>query len=584
MEKDFCKFLTKIGLIDQDTSLRFIKIYNDVFRQGNDVNIFELSFQILIAFLNNITNNQKNYICHNLPLKYFEMHERNKKDKLISIVMKNQLRNKINLLKYLYIWKHAKNNNKQKSNNNINIFNKYNSLNRLYKRNKKNTSSNSSYKYLNSNYFSNMKLNDKKYKSIINYDDYSYDTTISKYTTPQLYLSKIIKNIKWDSGVKEPFDSRNIISYKNINKSASEGKIKTTKRINGFSYNSSSIIDDKTSYDYKEDKEDKECTYKSNKYNIYSVKKSSSISPNRISNEQREKELQSRFDKLYYDDKKYKLTKEMKALELDYNSTKDLTFNPNINKTPNLIKDRKGKFENRIQYYLEEKDKYSYKMKINEELEQNYSFTPKINSPKISKTSSNISDFSKTFNMKNELLNRNYIPAYIRLYEESKLRSQKKIRKEREIDEHITNMANSLNKNKSVVNYDKINKLYENKEKSKNYVKVKQKVESEEGITFKPYIYKNRFAKNIKNNFYERNSKFLLDKEKFINLHQNLYKPKNKMSQNEKRRIVKNIINRLYSGANSGNGSHKLGCKKKLVIKKKISDNNNQNFNSISME
>ena len=51
MEKDFCKFLTKIGLIDEATSSRFIKIYNDVFRQGNDVNIFELSFQILIAFL-----------------------------------------------------------------------------------------------------------------------------------------------------------------------------------------------------------------------------------------------------------------------------------------------------------------------------------------------------------------------------------------------------------------------------------------------------------------------------------------------------------------------------------------------------
>ena len=581
MEKDFCKFLTKIGLIDEATSSRFIKIYNDVFRQGNDVNIFELSFQILIAFLNNITNNQKNYICHNLPLKYFEMHERNKKDKLISILMKNRLRNKINLLKYLYIWKHAKNNNKQKNKNNINIFNKYNSLNRLYKRNMKNTSSNSSYKYLNSNYFSNMKLNDKKYKSIINYDDYSYDTTISKYTTPQLYLSKTIKNIKWDSGAKDPFNNSNIISYKNINKSASEGKIKNAKRINGFSYNSSSIIDDKTSYDYKEDKEDKECTY--NSY-IYNVKKNNSISPNRISKEQREKEHQLRFDKLYYDDKKYKLTKEMKALELDYNSTKDLTFNPNINKTPNLIRDRKGKFENRIHYYLEEKDKHSYKMKINEELEHNYSFTPKINSPKISKTSSNISAFSKTFNEKNVLLNRNCIPAYIRLYEESKLRSQKKIEKEREIDENISKMANSLNKNKSVVNYDKINELYENKEKNQIYVKVKKKVESEEGITFKPYIYKNRFAKNIKNNFYERNSKFLLDKEKFINLHQNLYKPKNKMSQNEKRRIVKNIINRLYSGENSGNGSHKLGCTKKILMKKKISDNNNQNFNSISIE
>lgn len=573
MEKDFCKFLTKIGLIDEDTSRRFIKIYNDVFLQGNDVNIFELSFQILIAFLNNITNNQKNYICHNLPLKYFEIHEKNKREKLISIIMKNRLRNKIYLLKYLYIWKDAKNNRKQNRNSNANIFKKYNSLNRLFKRNLKNTSSNSSYKYLNSNYFSNMKLNDKKYKSIINYDDYSYDTTISKYTTPQLYLSKTIKNIKWDSGVKEPFDSNNEISYKNINKSASEDKIKTTKRINGFPYNSSSIIDDKTSYDYNEDKEDKDYKYKSN---IYSVKKSSSISPNRVSNGQREKHHQLRFDKLYYDDKKYKLTKEMKALELDYNSTKDLTFNPSINKTPNLIKDRKGKFENRIQYYLEEKDKHSYKMKnkINEELEQNYSFTPKINSPKISKTSSNVSDFSKTFNEKNEFLNRNYIPAFIRLYEESKIRSQKKIKKEREMDEHITNMANSLNKNKSVVNYDKMNELYENKEKSKIYAKVKNKVESEEGITFKPYIYKNRFAKNIKNNFYERNSKFLLDKEKFINLHQNLYKPKNKMSQNEKRRIVKNIINRLYSGANSGNGSRNLGCKKKLVVKKKICDNN----------
>ena len=582
MEKDFCKFLTKIGLIDEDTSSRFIKIYNDVFREGNDVNIFELSFQILIAFLNNITNKQKNYICHNLPLKYFEIHENNKKNKLISILMKNRLKNRINLLKYLYIWKNAKNNNNQKRNNNVNIFNKYNSLNRLYKRNKKNISSNSSYKYLNSNYFSNMKLNDKKYKSIINYDDYSYDTTISKYTTPQLYLSKTIKNIKWDSAVKEPFDSNNDFNCKNINKSASEDKIKTSKRINGFYYNSSSIIDDKTSYDYKEDKEDKEYTYKSNKYNL---NKSCSISPNRISNEQREKERQLRFDKLYYDDKKYKLTKEMKALELDYNSTKDLTFNPNINKTPNLIKERKGKLENRIQYYLEEKDKHSIimKNKINEELEQNYSFTPKINSPKISKTHSNISDFSKTFNENNEL-NRNYIPAYIRLYEESKLRSQKKIRKEREIDEHIISMANSLNKNKSVVNYDKINELYENKEKNKIYVKVKNKVESEEGITFKPYIYKNRFAKNIKNNFYERNSKFLLDKVKFINLHQNLNKPKNKMSQNEKRRIVKNIINRLYNGANSGNGSHNLGYKKKLMIKKKICDNNNQNFNSISME
>lgn len=84
---------------------------------------------------------------------------------------------------------------------------------------------------------------------------------------------------------------------------------------------------------------------------------------------------------------------------------------------------------------------------MDEEFEQNYSFTPKINSPKLTKTSTNVSAFSKTFNEKNESSNNNSIPAYIRLYEESKLRSQKKMEKEKEIDEHITNMANSLYKN-----------------------------------------------------------------------------------------------------------------------------------------
>ena len=98
MEKDFCKFLTKIGMIDEDTAQAFIKIYNDIQLEHSDINIFELSFQILITFLNNITNIQKNYMCHNLPLKFYEIHEKNKKDKLISIIMKKRLKNKIFLL------------------------------------------------------------------------------------------------------------------------------------------------------------------------------------------------------------------------------------------------------------------------------------------------------------------------------------------------------------------------------------------------------------------------------------------------------------------------------------------------------
>ena len=111
MEKKFCKFLTKIGMIDEDTSSTFIKIYKDIFLENTDINIFELSFQILITFLNNITNSQKNYMCHNLPLKFYELREKNKKEKLISILIKNRLKNKIRLLKHLFIWK---NNSKNK--------------------------------------------------------------------------------------------------------------------------------------------------------------------------------------------------------------------------------------------------------------------------------------------------------------------------------------------------------------------------------------------------------------------------------------------------------------------------------------
>ena len=113
MEINFCKFLSKIGMIDNDTSLTFIKIYNDIYKEDININIFELSFQILLTFLNNITLTQKKYMCHNLPLKYYEIYEKNKKDKLISIIMKNRLKNKINLFKYFSKWKNKSKNKKK---------------------------------------------------------------------------------------------------------------------------------------------------------------------------------------------------------------------------------------------------------------------------------------------------------------------------------------------------------------------------------------------------------------------------------------------------------------------------------------
>ena len=140
MERDFCRFLIKIGMIDKETSATFIKIYNDIYKEENDLNVFELSFQILITFINNITNSQKNFMCHNLPLKFYENHKKYKKEKLISIIMKNKLKNKFNLLKHLYIWKNNKKHiikeKLDRITKTINVFKKKNSF---IKKNRKNT-------------------------------------------------------------------------------------------------------------------------------------------------------------------------------------------------------------------------------------------------------------------------------------------------------------------------------------------------------------------------------------------------------------------------------------------------------------
>ena len=89
--------------------------------------------------------------------------------------------------------------------------------------------------------------------------------------------------------------------------------------------------------------------------------------------------------------------------------------------------------------------------------------------------------------------------------------------------------------------------------------KTKKKVEDEEGSTFKPYIYFNELSKNINSDFYQRNEKFLEDKQNFIKLSikekDKLYKNYNKYSKEEKKEIVKNIIKRLTE--NNTNNCHK---------------------------
>ena len=531
MEKLFCRFLTKIGMIDKDTSLKFMKIYNDIYNDNKSINIFELSFQILIAFFNNITSNQKNYMCHNLPLKFYEMHETNKKHKLISLLSKKRMKNKIKLSKYFFKWKNLSNNTKEnnKLKKNYNSFNKKNSSN---KRNSKNIINNIN-KMIYPKYSSKESILFDKSNSIEE-EGFSLDKIYK--SDSQLCLSNTKKCCK--NPEKKIFNNfLNNIKYKEINKSTTENKILNSKKKRNFSHSINNINDIKGN---KIKKEIRECTFKPKINNL-----KQSITTSKIYYQPKKEELQSRFDKLYYDNEKYKLSKEIKAIELDNMTNKELTFNPNINYAPNLLNDQKKvKFENRINNFLQLKNKHSddMKNKMDKEFNRNHSFTPKIN-----KSYSSNSFIPKTYNEKNEFDN---FPVYIRLYEESKLRKRKNYERKKDIDDYITNLSNNLNK-KISVDFKKINDLYKYKKKSEINEKTRNKVQKEEGITFKPFIYKNKFSKNIHSNFYKRNSKFIEDKEKFIFLNQNSISPKVKISNKEKKEIVKNIVDRLYNESKS---------------------------------
>ena len=215
---------------------------------------------------------------------------------------------------------------------------------------------------------------------------------------------------------------------------------------------------------------------------------------------------------------------------------------------------------------------------MDKEFNRNHSFTPKIN-----KSYSSNSFIPKTYNEKNEFDN---FPVYIRLYEESKLRKRKNYERKKDIDDYITNLSNNLNK-KISVDFKKINDLYKYKKKSEINEKTRNKVQKEEGITFKPFIYKNKFSKNIHSNFYKRNSKFIEDKEKFIFLNHKSISPKVKISNKEKKEIVKNIVDRLYNESKSRSRNNNE-CNKYIKSIQESFNNlknyehiNYHNFNSI---
>jgi hypothetical protein len=136
-------------------------------------------------------------------------------------------------------------------------------------------------------------------------------------------------------------------------------------------------------------------------------------------------------------------------------------------------------------------------------------------------------------------------PAHIRLYEDNKKRKEKINKK----------IYEESKKNYGEIDYDKIEELY-NSYKKKNLMlqQLQEKVDNEHGITFSPFIKKNKYYNELKNsNFYERNLNSLALKNKFIENNQKLSyeKYKNQFFKNEKKN--KNNNNLLQNNLISEN-------------------------------
>ena len=364
----------------------------------------------------------------------------------------------------------------------------------------------------------------------------------------------------------------NINSYKTINinnyRKPTHGSQYSTNNNNNSSIRNSSIKNSNekksnlhTSLEEKELSELKECTFKPRINHPRKIMKrtlsqndinSSLIIPNNINNKQK-KEAQTHliFEKLYQDSEKYKLSKEMKAIEMEHMMSRTAPFVPNIQKASkkgSLSKKRQnseGNFENfreRQQEFIRKKNKHSAEIKnrINSDFEELCSFNPKI--------TNNKGEYYQI--TKKEKISRK--PVFLRLYEDNKNRKNFQMKKEMENINKIVDLSNIINPQKNF-NFETINRLYEYKERSNIMNRTKKKVEEEEGVTFKPNISESIYSKGVNGNFYERGQKLLNDRESFYEEENKKYNDsiknsceKKGYSKEERKKIIDNIINRLY--------------------------------------
>ena len=569
MEKNFCDYLVSIGLIDLKSSNNIKYLNKEVSKSRKEFSFTDSFFISLMHYFNNLTLNQKKYMCFSLPLRFILLRQKELNQKLKSILSKKILKEKIIKLKYLLRWlKREKFNFKIEKNSNF-----YNTKN------------------------NNNILLDEDSGSIV-FDDFVLEN------------KKVPEEITKKNNTFSSEKNRKNRIKKNNSFNKSRAKLQYNRKTRDLL----------TTSDKKELLQLSECTFKPTINTInYSFGNINQNSNKKLA-----------FMKLYQDSEKYRIKKRLKELEFEKVINGELTFKPHLCRTPKSISNFKfDSFEERQKKFINNKKENVNKLKLNLERNtaRNCSFIPKINKimmdfnlssagiKRNNLTNIHSSHSNQIYNLTNEENKQNHnlkintnsnskinnyisesyyslstaktVPAHLRLYNDSQRRNTSYIQKENEYNKLLNDMANRTTRQYMKVNYDKLFDLYENKEGKAIKEKTKQKVEKEEGVTFMPDIcLNNKYVNRICNDFYGRNTNYEKNDiyKKYEKYDEDNKKNEKKYTDEQKKRIINNIVQRLYKEPLTRNieKNNKTECNKytKNYSYVNTSRNNLQNKNS----
>ena len=546
MEKKFVAHLLEMGFIDSKTLSQIIFLYNnkkDTFGNNNQFN--KKMTEILLLFFNNITDIQKKYICFHLPVKFIKFTKIKLKNILKNIIHKKELKNKIILLKYLLKWIRYKNNLKNNYTNEKSFDAKFENKYMFHQQSQKSIRTSSLKKKIIST------KNNNIYNDIIEFIGKTNKLNSSNHYSKDNILDKKgdKNNIQATKKIKNSFNKKNLNIF-NIN------LINDNKNIN---YLNKGPIND----------ENKRKIYINNN-SISSLIKSYTLNNKKIKDlnlinnggfmdniESNENYISTNLNSDNRYEKKNEDKNKNNILNIQTNFSNKNGSNVNLFNTPRIIKSSKVK---KIINLIPKKINNMYNLiycNNYQNLYNNY------------KENSNTIDYNlfseKTPFTENEKKNieskktQKYSLGK-RLYEEGLKRKKAQ-----------NNLKKSFHQKspKKSVNYKYINSLYKTKNRSKTFQKVKNKVEKEEGLTFRPKINKSSYTDRITSNFFERNysspknGKDINEYKKKDNSYLTNKKPK--MLNKDKEKIINTMIDRLYRNKNSYDEEDNSLCKKYIL-------------------